>query len=103
GDLEALRAELADRARRREAREAGGRLAAAERHHFDCSRIIGRSPQLRAALDRAARIIPRDRATVLVTGETGTGKELLAQAIHYNGPRGAPPLVEPHCGATHAE
>ncbi|HEX8246495.1 MAG TPA: sigma-54 dependent transcriptional regulator [Longimicrobium sp.] len=102
GDVEALRAEVADRAKRRQAREAGGRLAAAEKHHFDFSRIIGRSPQLRAALDRAARIIPRDRATILVTGETGTGKELLAQAIHYNGPRGPQPFVELNCAAVPA-
>jgi DNA-binding NtrC family response regulator len=102
GDLDALKAELADRARRRAAREAGGRLAAAEREHFDFSRIIGRSPQLRAALDRASRIIPRDKATVLVTGETGTGKELLAQAIHYNGPRAAQPFVELNCAAVPA-
>ena len=102
GDLDALKAELADRAKRREAREAGRRLAAAEREHFDFSRIIGRSPQLRAALDRASRIIPRDKATVLVTGETGTGKELLAQAIHYNGPRAAQPFVELNCAAVPA-
>jgi two-component system response regulator HydG len=99
GDLEALRSELADRAKGREARAAGGRLAEAERSAFDFGRIIGRSPQLRAALDRAARIIPRDRATVLVTGETGTGKELLAQAIHYNGPRAAGAFVELNCNA----
>jgi DNA-binding NtrC family response regulator len=101
-DLEALRAAVAERARRREAREAGGRLAAAERETFDFRRIIGRSAQIRAALDRAARIIPRDRATVLVTGETGTGKELLAQAIHYNGPRAAQPFVELNCAAVPA-
>ncbi len=101
-DLGALRAELAERARRREAREAGARLAASERTTFDFRRIIGRSPQLRAALDRAARIIPRDRATVLITGETGTGKELLAQAIHYNGPRAAAPFVELNCAAVPA-
>jgi DNA-binding NtrC family response regulator len=99
GDLEALRAELAERARRRDARAGGGRLAEAERSTFDFGRIIGKSPQLRAALDRAARIIPRDRATVLITGETGTGKELMAQAIHYNGPRAAAPFVELNCNA----
>jgi DNA-binding NtrC family response regulator len=99
GDLEALRAELAERAKGREARAAGGRLAEAEKSAFDFGRIIGKSPQLRAALDRAARIIPRDRATVLVTGETGTGKELLAQAIHYNGPRAAGAFVELNCNA----
>jgi two-component system response regulator HydG len=102
GDLEALKGEVDGRAKREKAREAGGRLAAAERQHFDFTRIIGRSPQLRAALDRASRIIPRDRATVLITGETGTGKELLAQAIHYNGPRGAQPFVELNCAAVPA-
>ncbi|HEU0055283.1 MAG TPA: sigma-54 dependent transcriptional regulator [Longimicrobium sp.] len=102
GDVEALRAEIGDRARRRDARQAGGRLAEAEKHAFDFGKIIGKSPQLRAALDRAARIIPRDRATVLVTGETGTGKELMAQAIHYNGPRGAAPFVELNCAAVPA-
>ena len=99
GDLEGLRAELADRARRLRAREAGSRLAEAEKSAFDFSRIIGKSPQLKSALDRAARIIPRDRATVLITGETGTGKELMAQAIHYNGPRAAQPFVELNCNA----
>ena len=98
-DVQALRDEVRERARRREAQEAGGRLAAAERQTFDFSRIIGRSPQLRAALDRAARIIPHGKATVLVTGETGTGKELMAQAIHYNGPRAAAPFVELNCNA----
>jgi DNA-binding NtrC family response regulator len=102
GDVEALRAEVGDRARRRDARQAGGRLAAAEKHAFDFGKIIGKSAQLRAALDRAARIIPRDRATILVTGETGTGKELMAQAIHYNGPRGAAPFVELNCAAVPA-
>jgi DNA-binding NtrC family response regulator len=101
-DLQALRAAMAERARRREARAAGARLASSERATFDFGRIIGRSPQLRAALDRAARIIPRDRATVLITGETGTGKELLAQAIHYNGPRAAAPFVELNCAAVPA-
>jgi DNA-binding NtrC family response regulator len=99
GDIEALRAEMKERARRREGRAAGARLAAQERTAFDFGKIVGKSPQIRAALDRAARIIPRDRATVLITGETGTGKELLAQAIHYNGPRGAAPFVELNCAA----
>ncbi|HEX2091863.1 MAG TPA: sigma 54-interacting transcriptional regulator [Longimicrobiaceae bacterium] len=99
GDLDALRAELAERARRSEARAAGGRHAAAERAVFDFGRIVGESPLLRAALERASKIIPRDRATVLITGETGTGKELLAQAIHYNGPRAAAPFVELNCTA----
>ena len=98
-DVEALRGEIAERRRRREARAAGGRLAAAERSAFDFGRIIGRSPRLLAALDRASRIIQHGTATVLLTGETGTGKELLAHAIHFNGPRAAGPLVELNCNA----
>ncbi|HET6228717.1 MAG TPA: sigma 54-interacting transcriptional regulator [Longimicrobiaceae bacterium] len=99
GDADALRGEIAERARRRAERAAGARLAEVERRSFDFRRIIGESPLLRAALDRAARIIPRDRATVLITGETGTGKELLAEAIHHNGPRAAAPFVELNCAA----
>ncbi|CAN5524765.1 sigma-54 dependent transcriptional regulator [soil metagenome] len=98
-DLDMLRGELSARSDQREAHAAGDRLAEAERQTFDFRRIIGESSQLRAALDRAARIIPRDRATILITGETGTGKELLAQAIHYNGPRAAAPFVEINCTA----
>jgi two-component system response regulator HydG len=74
-------------------------LAEAERREFDFSRIVGDSRGVREALDRAARIIPRGTSTVLLTGETGTGKELLAQAIHYNGPRGQGPFVELNCSA----
>jgi transcriptional regulator with PAS, ATPase and Fis domain len=44
-------------------------------------------------------VIPHGSATVLVTGETGTGKELLARAIHYNGPRRSQPFVEINCSA----
>jgi DNA-binding NtrC family response regulator len=98
-DLGVLREELAARAARSAAREAGDALADAERATFDFQRIIGDSPQLHTALQRAARIIPHDRATVLLTGETGTGKELFAQAIHYNGPRAAAPFVEVNCAA----
>jgi two-component system response regulator HydG len=66
---------------------------------FDFSRIIGKSPRLRAALELTARIIPHGDANVLITGETGTGKELIAQAIHHNGPRSSRTLVEINCAA----
>lgn len=74
-------------------------MAAEGRARYDFSRMIGRSPCLLAALQRATRVIPRGSATVLLTGETGTGKELLARAIHYNGPRAAKPLIEINCSA----
>ncbi len=61
-------------------------------------RIVGTSESLRTALDLARRVAPT-RSTVLVTGETGTGKELIASVIHTNSPRSAAPFVKVNCAA----
>jgi two-component system NtrC family response regulator len=60
--------------------------------------IIGSSPQLLEALDVAARMASTD-ATVLIYGETGTGKELIAKAIHLRSSRRERPFVTINCGA----
>jgi DNA-binding NtrC family response regulator len=99
GDLEILRATLGELVKREEARGARESMAVAERESYDFSQIVGESASLRRTLERASRIIPRGRAAVLVTGETGTGKELLARALHYNGPRRTQPFVEVNCAA----
>ncbi len=62
------------------------------------SRLIGSSQGLRDVLERASRIIPVP-VPVLITGETGTGKDLLAQAIHFEGPRASGPFVDVNCAA----
>jgi DNA-binding NtrC family response regulator len=60
--------------------------------------IIGHSPALQSALEQVKQAAAT-RATVLLTGETGTGKELLAQMIHQNSPRARGPFVAVHCAA----
>jgi two-component system response regulator AtoC len=60
--------------------------------------IIGDSPALRRVLDTAMRLAGRD-VTVLVRGETGTGKELVASLLHYRSPRASGPLVRFNCAA----
>ena len=65
-------------------------------------RIIGRSPALMRVLDTATRVAAKD-VTVLVRGETGTGKELIAALLHANSPRAKQPLVVFNSAAIPAE
>lgn len=60
--------------------------------------IVGRSPALAAVLDHVRAVGPTD-ASVLVTGETGTGKELVARAIHSVSRRKDKPLIKVNCAA----
>ena len=60
--------------------------------------IIGHSKALQDVMETVKRVAPT-RATVLLKGETGTGKELFAQAIHQNSPRNRGPFIVVHCAA----
>lgn len=62
------------------------------------SDMIGRSPRMQRVAEMIAMVAPTD-ATVLITGESGTGKGLAARAIHGNSPRRDRPLVEVNCAA----
>lgn len=65
---------------------------------FGFQGVIGESPQMRDVIERLKRIAPTN-ASVLIQGETGTGKELVAQAIHQNSPRKNKPFVALNCAA----
>jgi formate hydrogenlyase transcriptional activator len=65
-------------------------------HNFE--NIVGRSPGLAAALESVRRVAPTD-ASVLVLGETGTGKELIARAVHSASARCERPLIKVNCAA----
>ncbi|MBL8290431.1 MAG: sigma-54-dependent Fis family transcriptional regulator, partial [Bryobacterales bacterium] len=65
---------------------------------FGFENIVGKAKNLLATLDNASRAAQSD-STVLIRGETGTGKELLAKAIHFNSPRRDRPFIVINCGA----
>ena len=71
-----------------------------EQNRFECGfeQIIGHSPSLKSALAEVKRVAPTD-STVLVLGETGTGKELIAHAIHNLSARCGRPFVKLNCAA----
>ena len=75
-----------------------GRLRAAVVRLEGSSEISGRSNAIRELRENLACVAPTN-ATVLITGETGTGKELVARAIHRNSSRSSKPLVAVNCAA----
>jgi two-component system response regulator HydG len=63
--------------------------------------MIGESPPMKRVIDLIGRVGPTE-ASVLICGETGTGKELVARAVHSAGPRGSGPFVAINCAAVPA-
>jgi len=66
--------------------------------HYRFDNIIGSSPVMLDVLATIGQVAP-SRATVLLLGETGCGKEMIAKAIHFNSPRKDKPLIRVNCGA----
>jgi two-component system response regulator HydG len=97
-DLKQLRAVVDNAARNQHLRRANAELSRRLDEKFGFEGVIGNSPQMYEVIDRLRRIAPTD-ATVLIQGDTGTGKELIAQAIHQNSPRKSRPFVALNCAA----
>jgi DNA-binding NtrC family response regulator len=73
-------------------------LEAQVRDRYQFSQITGRSAAIQRIFQIIERVAPIN-TTVLISGRTGTGKELVARAIHFNSPRANKPLVDINCGA----
>ena len=78
--------------------EENARLKDNLRSKYRFDNIIGSSPVMLDVLSTIGQVAS-SRATVLLLGETGCGKELIAKAIHYNSPRRDKPLIRVNCGA----
>ena len=74
------------------------RLRSEVQARFNFQEIVGSSPAVHRLFAVLEKVIDTT-TTVLIQGETGTGKELVARVIHYNGPRKNKPLVVENCGA----
>jgi two-component system, NtrC family, nitrogen regulation response regulator GlnG len=79
--------------------EAGVPHATAAEPSFGFQTIVGESPLLRDAIKLASRVASTRRTTVLLIGETGTGKELFARGVHYAGTSADEPFVAINCAA----
>ena len=86
---------LERRSLRREVRE----LRAEVRGRYNFSNIVGRSKPMQQLFEVIKRIAARRDASALITGSTGTGKELVARAIHYNSDRRDAPFMPINCSA----
>ncbi len=89
-----IRRALESRELERQNQELQGEIESQKR----ISSIIGRSPEMKKIFDVLRRVAPT-RASVLITGESGVGKELIADALHNLSPRADKPFVKVHCAA----
>jgi DNA-binding NtrC family response regulator len=75
-----------------------GYLISERDEEFNHYGIVGRSRRMQEVI-RTAEIVAKTKSTVLITGETGTGKEMVARAIHFHSPQRDMPLIKVNCAA----
>ncbi|MCC6672854.1 MAG: sigma-54-dependent Fis family transcriptional regulator [Planctomycetes bacterium] len=102
-----LCADVSESAEARERLAAHAQAEPSQAHGDDVPRyvisnFVGRAPVLHQLFQQVDRL-RHGRATVLIYGETGTGKELVARALHFDGPHANRPFIPIHCGAISPE
>lgn len=98
-DLERLDLVVAGAARSAKAQRQLREQSQHQNRRYRVDAFIGRSPAAQQVRELLARIAAVPISTLLLTGETGTGKGLAARIVHYSGARGGGPLVEINCAA----
>ncbi len=98
-NLEELEVRIANALEAGQLRKEVNRIRKQQRREFDFDQIIGRSPARSEMLALARKVAESEVSTVLLQGESGTGKDLLAKAIHYGSRRAGAPFVPINCAA----
>ncbi len=99
-DIEALKLTVAKALDFEALREENLELKKRLGEQFDFGNIIGRSPSMQKVFETLSLVAPSD-ATVLINGASGTGKELIAGALHHNSSRKKGPFIKVNCAALH--
>ena len=97
--IEELRVTLRNAAETRQLRREVDRVRTASKLGFSFEEIIGESDTMKKAIDLARRVAASDVGSILLNGETGTGKDLFARAIHYASERSNAPYLAINCAA----
>ncbi len=78
-------------------------LRSSARERFGADRLLGESPRMLEVFGLVRKLLEHGASTILIQGESGTGKDLLAKTIHYSGPRAGGPYMNITCSAIPSE
>src|ERR1051325_8855845 len=98
-NLEELRVTIRNAIEARHLRREVEQVRREREREFNFRQIVGESPAIKKMLGLAAKVAESDVASVLLQGESGTGKDLVAKAIHYGSQRAEQPFVAVNCAA----
>lgn len=98
-NLEELRVTLRNAIEARHLRREVAQVRKERAREFNFKQIVGESPAMKKMLGLAAKVADSEVSSVLLQGESGTGKDLVAKAIHYGSQRSAGPFVAVNCAA----